>query len=34
MKKRSLKEWIIRLLIYATIGFAIAYFWQQMKNNR
>ncbi len=32
MRKRSLNEWLIRLLIYAAIAFAIAYFWHQVKS--
>jgi hypothetical protein len=32
MRKRSLQEWIIRLLIYAVIAFAAAFFWHQVKD--
>ncbi len=27
------KERIIKLIIYAIVGFAAAFFWHQMKNN-
>ena len=29
--KRSFKEWLIRILIYVALGFAVAYIWHLMK---
>jgi hypothetical protein len=31
MRKRNFTEWIIRILIYAIIGFVVAYIWGQIK---
>jgi hypothetical protein len=31
MKKRSSKEWIIRILIYLAVGFAAAYLFHLMR---